>query len=94
MKKCCKCHKIKPLEDFNINRGRKDQRQSVCRMCECIRRRRYYRNNTEKFLEYNRKRRKTFQEWFLELKKTLQCERCSDNRWYVLQFHHLDPSTK
>jgi len=29
-----------------------------------------------------------------EYKKTLKCERCGEGRWYCLDFHHRDPTTK
>jgi hypothetical protein len=32
--------------------------------------------------------------FFKEYKKQLFCEKCGDKRWYVLEFHHLDPTKK
>jgi hypothetical protein len=34
------------------------------------------------------------QAWFIELKKTLSCQRCPESHWACLDFHHRDPSTK
>ncbi len=29
-----------------------------------------------------------------DIKKTLNCNNCKENRWWLLDFHHTDPSTK
>lgn len=34
------------------------------------------------------------QEWLRELKKSLHCIVCGENRWWCLEFHHRDPSEK
>ena len=33
MKECCRCHKKKPLSDFQIDKRRKDGHRSECQMC-------------------------------------------------------------
>lgn len=32
--------------------------------------------------------------WFDEFRKKLSCIKCGEDRWWVLDFHHRDPSTK
>ena len=33
-------------------------------------------------------------EWFIEFKKELKCEICGEGRYWVLDFHHIDPTKK
>lgn len=94
MKTCSKCKSSKSLSSFNKNKGRKDGLQSYCRDCEKKRKKDYYSKNKDKFLSYNRKHKRRRQENWVEFKKTLECEQCGEDRWYVLDFHHLDPSKK
>jgi Zn finger protein HypA/HybF involved in hydrogenase expression len=60
----------------------------------------------EKYIESNKK--KVVESWRIsklkqnenkrvfidDYKKTCKCSKCSDTRWYVLDFHHLDPLQK
>lgn len=38
--------------------------------------------------------RKERKGWFVEFRKTLKCNRCPENDWAVLDFHHSDPEEK
>jgi hypothetical protein len=38
--------------------------------------------------------RKERREWFHDLKMTLKCNRCPENDWVTLDFHHSDPNEK
>lgn len=49
----------------------------------------YLRNKEETILR-TKIRRKEVDVWITEYKKTLKCENCIENRWYVLDFHHKE----
>jgi Zn finger protein HypA/HybF involved in hydrogenase expression len=55
-------------------------------------------NNIDKVKEYHRlRKREQIKErriFINEYKSTCTCQKCGDTRPYVLDFHHLDPSTK
>jgi Zn finger protein HypA/HybF involved in hydrogenase expression len=55
-------------------------------------------NNIDKVREWHRlKKRKQIKErriFMDEYKSTCNCQKCGDNRPYVLDFHHLTPSAK
>lgn len=93
-KTCCKCKENKLLKDFNKNRCRKDGYQTMCRECERLRRQAYYRDNVDKYLGYNKRRQEKIRKWFINLKKSLKCEMCYEDRWYMLHFHHLNQAIK
>lgn len=48
MKKCTKCEKVKPIEEFSRNRG---GRQAKCKECAKAYQKAYYEANKEKILE-------------------------------------------
>jgi hypothetical protein len=56
----------------------------------------YYKN---KYKESNQERKKRFEkrnkEFIIRFRKRCKCIKCGlDNKWYLIEFHHLDPSTK
>lgn len=80
IKKCSKCGKVKPLEDFHKNGFKKDGTQKYRGYCkECA--------NKIEIDRYHKK-----QEMINEHKDT--CAKCGENRYYVLDFHHVEPSEK
>jgi len=88
---CTKCKIEKPLEEF-AKRG--DKLQSICKSCHNFYSHNHYLNNKQKYLDKAKRSDKKRKEWFEEYKQSLKCEKCGDNRWYVLEFHHLDPTEK
>lgn len=49
----------------------------------------WYNKNKKKQLEYVMNRRKKIRKWLQEYKKTLKCERCTENHPACLDFHHV-----
>lgn len=41
-----------------------------------------------------KQRQKEIAQWFRDFKKTLGCNRCGENHWACLEFHHKDPKEK
>lgn len=56
--------------------------------------REHYHSNKEKINEERRIKRIEFNEWWIDYKSTLKCERCSESFWYCLDFHHKDSENK
>jgi len=57
-------------------------------------RRKWYAANKEKAKAAIKKREEELRAWFCDYKKTLECSRCDEKRWFVLDFHHKDPDEK
>lgn len=94
-KLCCICKENKPLSEFSTRNDRKKVcYQSSCKICHSLYRKNHYENNKKKYIEKANKYNKNVHTWFLELKKTLQCKICGESRYWVLDFHHLDPKEK
>jgi hypothetical protein len=56
--------------------------------------RRWYRDNREKKIEWQKRRHDELRTWWWAFKATLQCERCGERTPECLQFHHRDPNQK
>lgn len=54
-------------------------RRNVCKECVCQEEREKY---SQKMIQLNK------------YKKELSCAKCNDNRFYLLDFHHIDPTQK
>lgn len=68
-KQCCRCKKIKPLGEFNINNAIKDGFDCLCRECSIKKRKKYYYLDVEKSRKASRDWRKNNPEKALESKR-------------------------
>lgn len=88
-KVCSKCGKELPMTDEYFckykDRYRKDRYRAECKECENRRHRKYYETHKE---ERTRIRTEFFAKW----KKP--CQKCGEQRLYLIQFHHIDPASK
>lgn len=80
-KRVCKaCGIEKGITKFTKSKYKKKiYRNYTCKKCIGIRK-------TE--------RRHALAEWLIDYKSGLVCKECGESRWYILDFHHRDPSTK
>ena len=56
--------------------------------------RKWYRENAQRKIAWQARRREELREWFRALKSTMKCQRCPESIPDCLQFHHRDPSQK
>ncbi|QIG70587.1 putative recombination endonuclease VII protein [Rhizobium phage RHph_I1_18] len=100
MKFCKTCQQTKPLSEFYARKRAKDGLQPRCKQCCSGVARTYYTDILRQHDRYDKitqsrkertNRNRTFRESFLEGKSCIRCEN-ADRR--VLQFHHVDESTK
>jgi hypothetical protein len=89
MKTCSKCKREKEFDDFPINKTRKDGYGNVCKTCQSEYTKAHYHNNKKQYFNRNKRRRKEAREYVINYKKTHACK-CGENRWWVLDFHHID----
>lgn len=57
-------------------------------------RRTYYNKHKKSEKKRIQQRIKDLRIWLKEYKKNLKCEKCGENFWACLDFHHLDPDIK
>lgn len=94
---CGFCRKELPetLEFFATKgTGIKKVFQWQCRDCQKNYRKEHYERNREKYILKAKNNRQKLVDDFQDFKKTLKCNRCSENRWWVLEFHHTNPNEK
>jgi hypothetical protein len=72
----------------------KNSLQSNCRKCHKEYRKKHYEDNKEKYILKSKDYRNKMVSELTEFKKTLCCSKCGEDRWWVLDFHHLDPTEK
>lgn len=102
-KKCSRCGKLKPISEFHKDNSSKDGLKCYCK--ECARNyylqnkqdrfkysKRWKEENQDKVKQYDKKVKDRRREFLKSLKKP--CEKCGEERWYVIDFHHVDPATK
>lgn len=95
MKICVGCKCEKPLDEFRWKNKSKGIKHSECKTCSKRRDIGYYTQIRKEKLKYAKKVRvKNKQIWHNEMKETMGCFKCGDVRWYLLEFHHIDPNTK
>ncbi len=85
-KKCTKCKRRKPLEQFYRNKKAKDGRQELCGKCSSERRVQYYQDNRDEQLAKKRDWRRKYPEKPAELQ-----ERRRANRKSLLKRRGLTP---
>ena len=94
MKKCSKCDINQPIDSFYKNKRKKDGLQDYCKACKKESDRKFWVSHKDKWSSHYDVKRRERVEWFKGFKATLSCKKCGDNRYYILDFHHLDPSQK
>ena len=101
MDKICKrCNQSKSLSEFPLNSPDKKGRRyymSKCKKCmtESVKPyvKKYMKEHPERAKQYDKNTRIKRNKLLEELKQE-GCAKCGDKRYYVIDFHHLDPSKK
>lgn len=85
---------------FHLDKNGKDGHKGYCKVCQSEMSKQYRAKNLNRILKYqaeyrekNRKRQELERKQkYNELKQP--CVKCGESRPWVIQFHHIDPSTK
>ena len=95
---CAKCEVEKELKYFGKNSKLKDGLTSECKTCRNQKHRENYKKKINERRAKRRKsdvhRRENIRVYVDKIKKTLMCERCEENNYLCLTFHHIDPKSK
>ena len=96
-KKHCKvCDNLFPLttEYFHKRKGSKDGFEWKCKSCVKKRTLENYYKNKEKWNETTKKNKALQRQRINEYKDSKSCLKCGENRNWLLDFHHKDPTQK
>jgi predicted HNH restriction endonuclease len=93
--KCKCCEKTKPIEEFYWRDKKRGIPTTYCKACNKanIKKWRKTPEGKAKWYAYDEKRRNSNKEWLKE-QRSKGCEKCGESRFYVIDFHHKDPSSK
>lgn len=93
-KKCSKCHKVKPIVEFSLNRGRTDGHNAFCLLCGSIYGKENYRKHKGRYVAGARRRNADLNRLILE-RKNKPCMDCGvQYPPYVMDFDHRDGKEK
>ena len=92
---CIECKEVKPYTDFRVQSRYMLLRHPRCRTCDKVYRAECYALNKPQFVESKKRRLAVIRQWLNEIKEADPCTDCA-KFWpsYVMDFDHLDPSTK
>lgn len=94
MKTCPKCKIEKELVNFGNNKNTKDGKQRICKECTKKEQISCYNKDKSKYSERTKKQINKCKDFVDNYKKQNICKKCNENRYWLLDFHHLDPLQK
>ncbi len=98
MKKCTMCQEDKELTEFFIRSSRLGRLHSCCKDCKREIDRKAYSENKHDRKQRIRDVAKALHEWSKEfinrVRRRSKCEKCGEDRFYVLDFHHVTGKIK
>lgn len=97
MKTCTKCKIEKSDDEFSFKNKKNNIRQSQCKICIKERDKQRYDDNIHnrktKLRDQQIKNLIEVKKYYKKYKQSQKCSRCGDNRWYVIDFHHIKDKT-
>ena len=94
MKVCKKCLIEKEIEDFSFKDKKVGKRQAYCKECFISLRKESYKKNKNHYLGKAKNRKKEIVDWYVEIKKTMKCQKCGFSHPAALDFHHKNENEK
>lgn len=94
MKICSNCKNEKNKNEFNKSKELKDGLSSWCKESVKIRSKKYYQDNKELITLKTKNYKDNIRLFINEFKEKNGCEKCGENKFYLLDFHHIDPKQK
>ena len=92
MKQCTKCKQWKEEEEFSWKNKDLNKRHSQCKECRRKADNKRYAENPNRraaVKAVHDNQVKYIRKYVQDIKKHSKCAICGENRWYVLDFHHL-----
>lgn len=94
MKLCPKCEHEKDEFEFNKNKSRKDGLQRICKICIQAEHKKFWKKHGHNKITQRIERNNLFKDKIRKIKEEEGCKKCKESRWWMLEFHHIDPSQK
>ena len=96
LKHCKKCNTTKPLteEYWHKRKSHHTGWEFYCKECVHKTTTAGYHKNKTKWNETTKRNRDKVAKLIYEYKSSIGCAKCNESRYYVLDFHHIDPNQK
>ena len=94
VKVCNVCKVEKPLKDFYKHKNLPQGRQRACKVCKASIDQTYNKKNLKGRNIQRVVVREQWRQTIREIKVAAGCAKCGEAKWYMLDFHHKDPSKK
>ena len=92
LKQCSKCKEWKEEEEFSWKNKAQGKRHCQCKECRRKADNERYANDPirrQSVKDVHNNQVQFLRDYIRDVKKHSKCAICGDNRWYVLDFHHL-----
>lgn len=93
MKECNRCHIVKEDSEFAFRNKDKGTLQPYCKECKKeIDKELYLSNHSNRQSKIRDRQNRTqsiLKKYLTDIKKSSKCALCGEDRWWVLDFHHL-----
>lgn len=92
--KCTKCKEEKSITEFYWRDRKRRIPTTYCKACNKAHTKNWRKNEgKEKWILSKNKKIEKVRQWVNE-QRALGCEKCNEKRFYVIDFHHIDPENK
>lgn len=93
MRRCGRCGREKPIEDFAWRRKSRGQRDNYCRSCRADYKQEHYAANRQRYIDSAKRRKQALVaeriEYLVAYLREHPCVDCSESDPIVLEFDHL-----
>ncbi len=97
MRRCGRCEREKPLDDFAWRRKERGQRDNYCRPCRAAYKQEHYLANRQRYIDQARARKRVLVaeriEFLVAFLREHPCVDCGETDPVVLEFDHLRDKT-
>ena len=93
---CSKCKRELPVDNFRWKNKSQGKRHSQCKECQKKQEHQHYLEDKQRRIdvreraEWSKKNNTTLVDYY----RSLGCKKCGEKRFYLMEFHHRDPSLK
>lgn len=92
-KQCSKCKQILPVENFRWKNKSKNLRHSQCKQCQSQQEKIHYQERKNQVIENTFSYKERNLE-YIKQRKSCGCQKCGEQRFYLLDFHHINKEEK
>lgn len=94
MKQCPECKLSKDFSFFSKNKNKKDGLQRICKVCVAEQSKKSYNKIPDNYKNRAKKQNEKTVDFVFKYIQNRSCCKCGDKRYWILDFHHIDPTIK